>query len=64
MSRDIKVAEITSEFADRDSLNREYGLAHEEMLNCLVVEGSRGEDERYASLLVAYGRKAKTNATI
>lgn len=60
----IKVAEINPDFADGESLNREYGIDYEEMLNCLVVEGSRGEDKYYAALLVPYGKKAKTNATV
>ncbi|MFV8044319.1 hypothetical protein [Streptococcus hyovaginalis] len=55
----IKVAEISPDFADGESLNREYGIDYEEMLNCLVVEGSRGEDKYYAALLVPYGKKLR-----
>lgn len=60
----IKVAQINPEFADGDSLSREYDIPYEMEVNCLVVEGRRSDDKRYAALLVPYGKRAKTNATV
>lgn len=60
----VQVAAINPAFADGESLSREYGISYEMEVNCLVVEGSRGDEKRYAALLVPYGKRAKTNATV
>ena len=63
--RDLyEAAEIDPAFADGESLHREYGVAYEEEVNCLVVEASRGETVRYAALVVPYGRRASMNAKV
>ncbi|MFS1664656.1 YbaK/EbsC family protein [Streptococcus sp. zg-JUN1979] len=63
-TQDIQVAEINPEFADGDSLNREYGVPFDQEANCLVLEGKRGDETKYAALLIPYGKKANTNATV
>lgn len=62
--RQITVAEINPDYADGELLSQQYDMPFEMEVNCLVVKGQRGEDVRYAALLVPYGKKAKTNATI
>lgn len=63
-TQEIQVAEINPEFADGESLNREYGVPFEQEANCLVLEGKRGDEKKYAALLIPYGKKANTNATV
>lgn len=36
-TQEIQVAEINPEFADGESLNREYGVPFEQEANCLVL---------------------------
>ena len=60
----LKVASINPDFAGGELLSKEYDIPYEMEVNCLVVEGSRGEDKSYAALLVPYGKRAKTNATV
>ena len=60
----IKVAEIDPAFADGESLSREYGVPYERELNCLVVEGIRGEESKFAALVVPYGKRANMNAKV
>lgn len=62
--RKITVAEINPDYADGELLNQHYDIPFEMEVNCLVVKGQRGEDVCYTALLVPYGKKAKTNATI
>lgn len=61
---EIETAEIDPAFADGESMHEQYGVSYEEELNCLVVEGSRGETRRYAALVVPYGRRASMNAKV
>ncbi|MBF8970020.1 YbaK/EbsC family protein [Streptococcus sp. NLN76] len=63
-TQEIQVAEINPDFADGESLNREYGVPFEQEANCLVLEGKRGDEKKYAALLIPYGKKANTNATV
>ncbi len=60
----IKVAQIDPAFADGESLSREYGVPYEKELNCLVVEGIRGEESKFAALVVPYGKRANMNAKV
>ena len=60
----IRVSEIDPAFADGESLSREYDVPYEMELNCLVVEGQRGEHIRHAALVVPYGRRANMNAKV
>ncbi len=71
----IKVAEIDLAFADGESLSREYGVPYGKranmnakvrnpLLNCLVVEGIRGEESKFAALVVPYGKRANMNAKV
>ena len=64
LSQTVKVARINPDFADGELLSKEYDIPYKMEVNCLVVEGSRGEDKKYAALLVPYGKWAKTNATV
>ena len=64
LSQTVKVARINPDFADGELLSKEYDIPYKMEVNCLVVEGSRGEDKKYAALLVPYGKRAKTNATV
>lgn len=63
-SQAIKAAEIDPSFADGDLLSKKYDIPYEMEVNCLVVEGRRGEDRRYAALLVPYGKRVNTNAVV
>lgn len=56
-TQEIQVAEINLKFADRESLNREYGVPFEQEANCLVLEGKRGDEKKYAAILIPYGKK-------
>ena len=57
-------AEIDPEFADGESLSREYDIPYEMELNCLVVEGRRKDVVRYAAVVVPYGKRASMNARV
>lgn len=63
-AQEIKVTEIDPEFALGLSQYPQFGIPTEKEVNCLVVEGKRGEDKKYAALLVPYGKRANTNATV
>lgn len=56
LSQTVKVARINPDFADGELLSKEYDIPYKMEVNCLVVEGSRGEDKKYAALLVPYGK--------
>ncbi len=58
------VAEINPEYADGESLSREYDIPYDMELNCLVVEGRRKDVVRYAALIVPYGKRASMNAKV
>ena len=60
----IKAAKIDPAFADGESLSREYEVPYEMELNCLIVEGQRGDTVKYAALLVPYGKRASMNAKV
>ena len=60
----IKVAEIDPQFADGESLSREYDIPREMELNCLVIEGKRGEIIRHAALIVPFGKRSNMNAKV
>ncbi len=60
----IRVAEIDPAFADGESLSREYDIPYEMELNCLAIEGKRGDVRRYAALVVPYGKRANMNAKV
>ena len=60
----VKAAEIDPAFADGESMRREYGVRYEEELNCLAVQGLRGEEKIYAALVVPYGRRANMNGAL
>lgn len=63
-TEEIKVVEIDPEFALGLSQYPQFEIPTETEVNCLVVEGKRGEEKKYAALLVPYGKKANTNATV
>ena len=60
----IQTAEIDPAFADGANMHEQYGVAYEEELNCLVVEGSRNDTKKYAALVVPYGKRANMNAKV
>lgn len=60
---EIQIAEINPAYADGQLLHEYYGVPYEMELNCLIVEGTRGEETQYAALVVPYGKRAATNAT-
>lgn len=60
----VQCAEIDPAFADGDALSREYEIPQEMELNCLVVEGSRGDSVHYAAVVVPYGKRASMNAKV
>ncbi len=60
----IRAAKIDPAFADGESLSREYDIPYEMELNCLIVEGQRGENRKYAALVVPYGKRANMNAKV
>ena len=62
--KQIRVAEIDPAYADGDSLSREYELPYEMELNCLVIEGRRGEDISHAAVLVPYGKRVSMNTKV
>lgn len=59
-----RVAKIDPAFADGASLSREYDIPYEQELNCLVIEGQRGEEKRYAAAIVPYGKRVNMNAKV
>lgn len=60
----IKVAEIDPLYADGDSLSRVYGISYDMELNCLIVEGRRGENKSYAAVVIPYGKRANMNSKV
>ncbi len=60
----IRVAEIDPQFADGESLSREYGIPYDMELNCLVIEGKRSDVIRHAAVIVPYGKRSNMNAKV
>lgn len=60
----VAVAEIDPAFADGALLSEHYQIPIEMEVNCLVVEGRRGERVTYAAVLVPYGMRANTASPI
>lgn len=60
----IQVAEINPEFADGLLLSREYDIPLQMELNCLIVEGIRQEQKRYAAIVLPYGKRVNTGSVV
>ena len=61
---DVRVAEIDPDLADTAAFCARYEVALEQSANCVVVEGRRGEDRRYAACMVLATTRADVNNVV
>lgn len=60
----IEVFAIDPELADTAALTQAYGLEASASANCVLVAGTRGEDERIAACVVLASTKADVNKRV
>lgn len=60
----IQVAKINPDYADGQLLHEHYAVPLEMELNCIVVEGTRGETKNYAAIVLPYGKRANTGSAV
>ena len=61
---EVAVVEIDPDLADTAALTEAYSLPLEASVNCVVVAGSRGGEERIAACLVAADTRADVNTVV
>ena len=63
-SADVAVVEIDPALADTEALCKAYDLPLEGSVNCVVVGGSRGGEQRIAACMVQADRRADVNNVV
>ena len=61
---EVAVVEIDPDLADTAALTEAYSLRLEASVNCVLVAGSRGGEERIAACLVAADTRADVNTVV
>ena len=61
---EVAVVEIDPDLADTAALSEAYSLPLEASVNCVLVAGSRGGEERIAACLVAADTRADVNTVV
>jgi len=61
---DVEIAEIDPGLSDTAAFMAAYDLSPRASANCVVVAGTRGEDERIAACLVAADTRADVNKLV
>jgi prolyl-tRNA editing enzyme YbaK/EbsC (Cys-tRNA(Pro) deacylase) len=61
---EVAVVEIDPDLADTAALTEAYSLPLEASVNCVLVAGSRGGEERIAACLVAADTRADVNMVV
>src|SRR3954454_4852106 len=61
---EVAVVEIDPDLADTAALTAAYDLPLEASVNCVLVAGSRGGEERIAACLVTADTRADVNTTV
>jgi prolyl-tRNA editing enzyme YbaK/EbsC (Cys-tRNA(Pro) deacylase) len=61
---EVAVVEIDPDLADTAALTAAYDLPLEASVNCVLVAGSRGGEERVAACLVTADTRADVNTTV
>ena len=61
---EVAVVEIDPDLADTAALTEAYSLPLEASVNCVLVAGSRGGEERIAACLVAADTRADVNTIV
>ena len=61
---EVLVAEIRPDFSDSLAFCEEYRISPEIGANCLIVEGVRGENKKYAACLVPINSRANINSIV
>jgi prolyl-tRNA editing enzyme YbaK/EbsC (Cys-tRNA(Pro) deacylase) len=61
---EVAVVEIDPDLADTAALTEAYALPLEASVNCVLVAGSRGGEERIAACLVAADTRADVNTVV
>jgi len=61
---EVAVVEIDPDLADTAALTEAYSLPLEASVNCVLVAGSRGGEERIAACLVAADTRADVNTVV
>ena len=61
---EVAVVEIDPDLADTAALTEAYGLPLEASVNCVLVAGSRGGEERIAACVVAADTRADVNTVV
>ena len=60
----VMVAAIDPAYADGQLLHEHYETPLEWELNCIVVEGRRGDNVKYAAILLPYGKRVNTGSIV
>lgn len=60
----IMAASIDPAYADGQLLHEKYETPLEWELNCIVLEGRRGDLSRYAAVLLPYGKRVSTGSVM
>jgi prolyl-tRNA editing enzyme YbaK/EbsC (Cys-tRNA(Pro) deacylase) len=60
----VLVAEIDPSLSDTAQFCEAYGIALEESVNCVVIEGKRGGEVTYAACMVAATTRANVNGLV
>ena len=63
-TNEVAVVEIDPDLADTAALTEAYSLPLEASVNCVLVAGSRGGEERIAACLVAADTRADVNTVV
>ena len=61
---EILVAEINPKFSDSLAFCNEYDIPLTQGANCLIIEGQRGTDKKYAACLVPINTRANINSIV
>jgi prolyl-tRNA editing enzyme YbaK/EbsC (Cys-tRNA(Pro) deacylase) len=61
---EVAVVEIDPDLADTSALTEAYSLPLEASVNCVLVAGNRGGEERIAACLVAADTRADVNTVV
>ena len=64
LTDEVAVVEIDPDLADTAALTEAYSLPLEACVNCVLVAGSRGGEERIAACLVAADTRADVNTVV
>ncbi len=62
--KDIWIAEIDPSLSDTAAFCEQYDVSMDSSVNCVIVEGKRGENKTYAAVLIGGSRRADINGVV